>query len=347
VGQGKCPCGDNVDMKKVSELGEFGLIDRLGRMVAEATLQPPTAAGFRLRLGIGDDAAVWHISPGLIVSTTDTVVEGVHFTLETTPWSDLGWKVMVASLSDVAAMGAAPLCAMVTLGLPGEAPVSAVEDLYQGMLEACQRYRLLLIGGDVVSSANWFVTVALDGVCSAEPLVRSAARPGDAIAVTGPLGGSAGGLRLLQSGASIDNAAASELVRAHRRPEPRLDEGQRLLRSGVRCAMDISDGLVADLSKLCRASGVGAHVQAVQVPLDSALSQVFSHDALQMALNGGEEYELLFAGHPSVVQRVVSELPRATLIGEVTVGEPGRVMVTDDQGREMELASTGWDHLRG
>lgn len=337
----------------VRELGEFALIDRLARRIADAGLEPSTAAGFRLRLGIGDDAAAWQVGHGLEVFTTDTMVEGTHFTRQTTPWTDLGWKLLVANLSDIAAMGAVPLYAVVTLGLPPDLPVAAVDDLYDGMLEACRRYGTAVVGGDIVSAPVMFVSVALTGVSTAEPLTRAAARPGDAVAVTGPLGASAGGLKLLQSeGSSADGSGgildgtAGILVQAHRRPEPQLQEGQRLVRAGVRCAMDVSDGLIADLSKLCQASGVAARVEAARVPVDPALGEAMPDEALQLALNGGEEYRLLFTGPPSVVQRVVGEMHQAAVIGEITADAPGRVTVVDSAGEEVPVVSSGWDHLR-
>ncbi len=333
-------------MTTVREMGEIGLIDQLARMVAEARLQSPDVPGFRLRLGIGDDAAAWDIGAGVMVSTTDTMVEGVHFIPATTPWSDAGWKVMAANLSDLAAMGAAPLCAMVTLGLPSQLALSAVEELYEGMLEACTRYRLLLVGGDIVDTPHFFVTVALSGACAEVPLTRASARPGDALAVTGPLGGSAGGLRLLESGAELGSEWAQALMRAHRRPTPRVEEGQRLLHAGVRCAMDVSDGLVTDLTKMCRASGVGARLDAVRVPVDPALARTASGDALQLALNGGEEYELLFAGTSALIERMVTELGRGAVVGEVTASNPGRVSVVDGEGQELSLSAGGWEHLR-
>ena len=332
-------------MTTVGDLGEFGLIERLAGTVAAARLDAPAGKGFQLLLGIGDDAAAWRSGPGVMVSTTDTMVEGVHFTQATTPWQDVGWKVMAANLSDVAAMGALPTCAVVTLGLPRGYPVSAVDALYEGMLEACKRYHFLLVGGDIVHSSQCFVTVAINGVCLSEPLTRSSARVGDAIAVTGQLGGSAGGLRLLQSGAVLDSGAANALVSVHRRPQPRLEEGQRLVSAGIRCAMDVSDGLLADLAKLCQASGVAARVHSDQVPMDSSLRQMWPDHALQMALNGGEEYELLFAGDSPLVSRVVADLPHGAVIGEITAGKPGSVSVHDRQGRELAVASSGWDHM--
>ena len=334
-------------MSTVRELGELSLIDRLARLVRQAELRPPTAGGFRLLLGIGDDAAAWRTGPGVVVVTTDTMVEGVHFTQETMAWTDVGWKVMAANLSDIAAMGALPLSAVVTLGLPGSLPVASVDDLYRGMLESCRRYQFLLVGGDIVSSDRCFVTVTINGACPGQPLTRRAAQAGDAVAVTGPLGGSAGGLELLAANGAVDDAASRSLVRAHRRPEPRLAEGQQLVSAGIQCAMDVSDGLIADLTKLCRASGIGAKVYAGQVPVHRSLGRVMPAErALQTALNGGEEYELLFAGPFAVAAELAEALPEGAIIGEVTSGPPGAVVVRDGEGREVAVTNRGWEHLR-
>jgi thiamine-monophosphate kinase len=334
-------------MATVRELGEFRLIDRLALLVEAAGLEPPAAGGFKLLIGIGDDAAAWLVGGGLLVTTTDTMVEDVHFTQKTTPWPDVGWKVMAANLSDIAAMGALPLCAVVTLGLPGSLPISAVEAMYAGMLEACRRYQFLLVGGDIVSSPRGFVTVALNGLCTKQPLTRTSAQPGDAVAVTGPLGGSAGGLQLLLSDVQPPHSEAlHHLVRAHRRPEPRLDDAQHLVLAGIQCAMDVSDGLVTDLAKLCRASGVSARVHAAQVPVDPPLAQLIPTKALQLALNGGEEYELIFTGRPALVRELIAAMPRGAVIGEITSGPPGQVTVLDPQGQELAVTAHGWEHFR-
>jgi thiamine-monophosphate kinase len=340
-------------MTTVRDLGEFGLIERLTKKVAEARLTPPSAGDFQLRLGIGDDAAAWRVGHGVEVSTTDTLVEGAHFTRQTIPWPDVGWKLMAANLSDIAAMGATPLYATITLGLPSNLPVADVDRLYDGILQACSRYATMVVGGDVVSAPIVFVSATLNGVTAAEPLTRTAARPGDAVAITGPLGASAGGLRLLQRirpgpggpDSALDGVSGA-LIDAHRRPEPRLQEGQRLLRAGIRCAMDVSDGLVADLSKLCHASGVAAQVREDRVPVDANLQKVLPEEALQLALNGGEEYELLFTGPPAILQRVTAELPHSAIIGEVTAEEPGQVLVLDSTGDQVQVTASGWDHLR-
>jgi thiamine-monophosphate kinase len=333
-------------MTTVGDIGELALIDRITALVARARLESPSTAGFRVHLGIGDDAAAWRVGKGVEVCTTDTVVEGVHFTRETTPWRDLGWKVLVANLSDVAAMGASPLYAVVTLGLPEDLPVEVIDDLYAGMLEGCRAYGTQIVGGDIVNSINMFCSVTMNGVCAAEPLTRSAARPGDVVAVTGPLGASAGGLRLLLARSKDQSPAVQGLIRAHRRPEPHLEEGQRLLRAGVRCAMDVSDGLAADLSKLCRASGAGAKLYAAEVPVAPFLRDALPDQARDLAIGGGEGYQLIFTGPRYLIDQVLPELPEAAIVGEVTADEPGQVHVVDANGREITLAAQGWEHLR-
>jgi thiamine-monophosphate kinase len=333
-------------MITVGDIGEFALIDRIMALVAEARLESSSVTGFRVRLGIGDDAAAWRVGNGVEVCTTDTVVEGVHFTRNTIPWRDLGWKALVANLSDVAAMGATPLYTLVTLGLPADLPVTAIDDLYAGMVEACRAYGTQIVGGDIVSSTNVFCSVTMNGECAEEPLTRSAARPGDVIAVTGALGASAGGLHLLLTGSEDQSPAAQSLIHAHRRPEPRLEEGQRLLRAGVRCAMDVSDGLAADLSKLCRASGAGAKLYAAQVPVEQSLSDALPDQARDLAIGGGEEYQLIFTGPRYLIDRVLHELPEAVIVGEVTDDEPGQVRIEDEDGQEITLEAQGWEHLR-
>ncbi|MBI2872779.1 MAG: thiamine-phosphate kinase [Chloroflexi bacterium] len=332
----------------MSDIGEFGLIDLLARLVAEEGPPAPEAADFRLRLGIGDDAAAWQVGRGTEVFTTDTAVQGVHFTLASTPWRNLGWKIMVANLSDIAAMGGEPLYTLVTLGLPPDTPVADMEELYRGMLEACREYKTAIVGGDVVGSPVAFVTVALTGVCqSSRLLTRSAAREGDVVAVTGTVGSPAGGLQVLVHGALVSTEARQHLVEAHRHPHPRLVEGRVLARAGVRCAMDVSDGLVDDLSKLCLVSGVGARVEAERVPVHPLLRKAFPQDYLRMALHGGEEYELLFTGPEELVRPLLAELlTTATIIGRVVADTPGHVVVVDGSGRELAPSGAGWDHFR-
>ena len=333
-------------MTTVRQIGELALIERLAERVSRARLEPPALDGFALLTGIGDDAAVWRLERGLTVTTTDTMVEGTHFTSQTASWADVGWKLWTANVSDVAAMGGTPLAGVVTLGLPSATPLRAVDDLYDGMLEACRSYRTLLAGGDIVDSPTAFFTVAMSGACLEEPLARSAGRAGDAVAVTGPLGASAAGLRLLLAGRTPTSEAERALAEAHRRPCARVDAGQRLIEAGVRCAMDVSDGLAADLGKLALASGCGVRIDAAAVPVAPAARELFPDEATQLALGGGEDYELVFAGPLPAVSRAVAALPGAAVVGELTKTERGSVSVVDASGAPVEVAETGWEHLR-
>jgi thiamine-monophosphate kinase len=228
--------------------------------------------------------------------------------------------------------------------MPSSLEVTAIDDLYAGLIEACRIYGTLIAGGDIVSSRDVFVSVALSGVCESGLLRRDAARVGDLVGVSGPLGGSAGGLRLLQRGLMSNDA----LISAHRRPRPRVSTGLALLNSGITGAMDVSDGLIADLAKLCRASGVAATTDSRLVPVAHALHESFSEEeALLCALGGGEDYEVLFTGPREAVERAVASIDGAAVIGEIIAGTPGRVTVLGADGNERGVTETGWDHLSG
>lgn len=330
-------------MTTVGDLGETALIERITERVRRVS--PLQAMGGRIITGIGDDAAVWRVG-GVQAATTDTMVEGVHFRTSTLSWADVGWKAWASNVSDIAAMGGVPLAGLVTLGLPSELHVSAVDALYDGILEACSSYGTELMGGDIVGSPVSFVTVAMTGVCGATPLTRGAARPGDALAVTGPLGASRGGLLLLEEGAALDTPARQALALAHRRPAARTDAGAVLRRQGVRCAMDLSDGLAADLPKLAKASGVAVRVEADQVPVADALRTEFRPDALRLALSGGEDYELLFAGPSDIVAGAVAEIPGSAVIGGIVDGAAGKVAYVAGRGEPISFGVEGWEHLR-
>ena len=330
-------------MTTVGELGETALIERISERVRRAS--PLQTMGGRVIAGIGDDAAVWRVG-GVQAATTDTMVEGVHFRATTSSWADVGWKAWVSNVSDIAAMGGTPFAGLVTLGLPSDLEVSDIDALYDGMLEACAVYRTELMGGDIVGSPVPFITVAMTGVCSATPLTRSAARPGDALAVTGPLGASRGGLLLLENGAALDTPERQALALAHRRPAARTDAGVVLRRLGVRCAMDLSDGLAADLPKLAKASGVALQIEIEQVPVADALRSEFRPEALRMALGGGEDYELLFAGPGDLVRSAVAEIPGSAVIGKVMEGLVGRIELVAGRGETLSFGIEGWEHLR-
>ena len=329
------------------KIGEFGLIHRLEAMAKQEGVASSRDQAFPLVAGIGDDAAAWRIdAAGLIeLSTTDTMVEEVHFTRSTTPWQDVGWKAMVSNLSDIAAMGGSPTYTLVTLGLPGNISVEDVDAAFQGVVQACKSYGAVIAGGDVVSSPFFFITIALNGRIYGQPMLRSEAVPADVIGVTGYLGLSRGGLDLMMRGSRMDSGAAPRLVQAHRHPLPRLEEGRVLLEEGVRAAMDVSDGLVDDLKKMMLASGTAARIFSKEIAIHPALGRTFPEDALHLALAGGEEYELLFTGSSDVVQRVKKRLPSVSIIGEVTGEKAGEVTVYDENGSPMSNVGSGWDHL--
>ena len=336
---------------QIKDLGEFGVIDILARMTLEQRSSSGNAASFSFDLTVdnGDDTAAWSPSNDgrtKELFTADTMVEGVHFTRETIPWRELGWKSLASNISDVASMGGLPAYALITLGLPPETEVSDLESLYEGMLEISNEYSMAIVGGDMVRSPVAFITVALTGVMQGEPMVRTEARPGDLVAVTGCLGSSGGGLKLMLGGQPDDSEDARFLRESHRRPRPAVGAGQSLVDSEVTTAMDVSDGLADDLSKLCRASGVSGKISADQLPIHPSLRSLFPDDAVNLALGGGEDYVLLFTGRRAKVNHVVSRLPNgAAVVGEITEGEPGKVTVVDANGEEITTASQGWDHF--
>lgn len=340
---------------RVSEIGEFGLIELLAR---ELGLSYPPAAGAQRRDGlivdIGDDAVISRSQAGGLIWTTDTLVAGVHFLPGRTAWRDTGWKALAVNVSDVAAMGGRPDLALVTLALPDDFLVEDALDLYRGLAAAAQRYGVSLGGGDVVRSPVFSITVALSGWAATsdrgEPLVmtRDAARLGDIVAVSGEIGDSAGGLQLLATGDAFAAAAAQRLRAAHERPEPPLDLGGRAAAAGVRCAIDVSDGLVQDLGHVVRASGVGIRVEAARLPLSAALQERLPGQAAGLALSGGEDYQLVLIGRrPAIESLLADDETRLTEIGEVVHYEPPRVAVVDENGREVPLGRAGWDHLAG
>ncbi len=328
----------------VSDLGEFGLIERL----RAALLQAPYD---RLIVGIGDDAAVWRSGGGCTVATTDTMVAGVHFLPRAVAWRDVGWKALTTNISDIAAMGGTPAFALVTLCLPPDTPVAAIDELYAGLRECAEAYGVTIAGGDIVSGPVFAITIALTGDAALDagdaPLLlrRGAAKAGEIIAVTGPLGGSAGGLRALTDGSPLTNAR-SRLIERHMHPQPRIDAGRAALEAGIRCAIDISDGLVQDLGHICVASSVGAELHLDRVPLDGDLVAVFGDDAVAMAATGGEDYELIVVGAGDAVARASAALGTSlTIVGCIVSGAP-LVRLLDESGGEVTLPSTGWDHLK-
>ena len=334
---------------KLKDVGEFEAIKLLTEIVSRgrSVVRSSSPSGFQLLVDAGDDTAAWRSGGGTELYTTDTVVEGVHFTKDTIPWHDLGWKIIAANVSDIASMGGLPLYALITLGLPPDTDMAELETLYRGMVEAGNEYGVAIVGGDMVRSPTIFVTAGLTGVCDGDPMLRSTASPGDLVAVTGYLGSSAGGLHIMLNHLPVREGAAEYLKASHRRPDACISQGLALSGQGVQTAMDISDGLVSDLSKLCKASGVAATLRTQDIPVHPALREAFPQRYMDMALAGGEDYQLLFTAPGELMRRVLPVLPpTATIIGEIVRGEVGQVTVVDSNtGESLSIPRGGWDHF--
>ncbi|HLB28201.1 MAG TPA: thiamine-phosphate kinase [Dehalococcoidales bacterium] len=335
---------------KITELGEFGLIDVLSGMVDEAKPEDKETAERRpLVLGIGDDAAAWRVDDSVQLATVDTLVQGIHFNLETTGWEDLGWKALAVNLSDIAAMGGVPRYALVSLSLPGQTEVEDVKALYRGMLALAKQSGVTIVGGNMSGAPAAVVSITVLGDTESKEkqmLTRSAARAGQKIAVTGYLGAAAAGLEMLAKGLSFDKEAAESLKKAHLTPTPRIAEGRLMVQNGVRAAIDISDGLLADLRHICESSKVGARLEIESIPVHPAAKANFGEKALELALAGGEDYELLFTASAVVIEKVKAALAcPVTIIGEITAVKAGEVILLDGQGNRLDPAARGWDHF--
>jgi thiamine-monophosphate kinase len=323
----------------LSSLGEFGLIERL------ASSAP---AGETVLVGIGDDTAVVETGGEPILLTTDALVEGRHFLPAADP-GDVGWKSIIASVSDIAAMGGVPTVALVTFVIPRELPIERIDRLWSGMVEAAEAYGVAVAGGDTASGDRLMVSVALAGTAAGGRFVRrEGAHPGDAICVTGTLGDSALGLELLLAGGPAGIEGAETLVRAHARPEARVAAGRAAAEAGASAMIDVSDGLAADLGHVLDASGVGARIDTTAIPLSAearAVAEAMRLDALALAVGGGEDFELVITVGRGRMDALVSAVEATgtplTVIGEVTSG-PGSV---DETGAEFGRA--GYDHFQG
>lgn len=299
---------------KVRDVGEKGLLQRLQR--------------YCLSDMIGDDAAVMPTQPGQsLVVTTDVLVDAVHFSDRTTSPQDVGWRSAAANLSDLAAMGATPLAITVGLALPGDVTVDWVEKLYQGMNQCLQQYNTAIVGGDICRSSAITVAITAFGQVEAQRIIRrNAAQVGDAIVVTGVHGASRAGLELLlhpELGQNLSNSDRSYLIHAHQRPQPRLDVLPLLweiVGESPRIAgMDSSDGLADAVLQICQMSGVGAHIERQNIPIPSSLTDLFPQQALDYALYGGEDFELVLCMLPTQAQEFVKKLGNgAAIIGKIT-----------------------------
>jgi thiamine-monophosphate kinase len=331
---------------KISDLGEFALINLIKGIVEQG--QSRSLPSHQIVAGLGDDTAVWHSEEALTLATTDTMVEGIHFEPRLSTWEDLGWKALAVSLSDIAAMGGLPRYALVSLAMPPPTEVEEITALYRGMVEIANRYEVALVGGNTTRASELSITTTVLGSATEKGVLRRfAARPGHLAAVTGYLGLAAAGLQMLTRPLFFDKETETLLKTAYLRPQPRLAEGRILVKHGVKAAIDISDGLLSDLSHICQASGTSARVEVDKLPLHPALETAFPYETLELVLPGGEDYELLFTAERDIIDRVREEIPGpVSIIGQITEG-PGEVTLIDEKGRALSLARKGWEHFKG
>lgn len=331
---------------KVKDIGEFALIERIAEIVEEADE--------RVILTIGDDTAV--VKPAerdYSLLTTDLLVEDVHFTLNTiNPWN-LGYKSIAVNLSDIAAMGGLPDYAVISLALSPDTAVGMVEDLYRGMAEISRKYGLRIVGGDVTKSDKLIINVALVGEVEEENLSRrSDAKVEDLIMVTGELGASAAGLRLaLKPDLKSKVREANVLEKAHYLPEPQIKAGRILARLGINAMEDISDGLASEIKHISEASSVGARLYYSKIPVAKGVDRVaeLTDDrAINIALSGGEDYELVFTAPAALKPDIEAELSsinvKVSVVGEILDLSHG-ITIVDWSGIEKQLEIAGYTHF--
>jgi thiamine-monophosphate kinase len=319
-------------------------------LIAQLKAITENVAPEKLIVGIGDDAAVWQPSRSArSVITTDALIEGVHFTCDAMSAREVGYRALASNLSDVAAMGARPVLATIAFGIGPHAGREWILECYRGMAALAERTKCAIAGGDLVRAAEIVLAITVVGeVRPSNCKTRSGMRPGDTIAVTGPLGGSRAGLAVARCPDLAAHPDAAEVLRLFRTPEPRLGEGRWLGASrNVHAMMDTSDGLSTDLTRLATASGVGATIEIVPLnPAAGRLAAAAGDDPEAYALNGGEDFELLIAVAPRSFEHLAGrfrgrfgrELLRVGVATE-TLG------IRRPDGTPVAFA--GWDHLRG
>jgi thiamine-monophosphate kinase len=322
---------------KLAELGEFGLIDRIALRVAPSPSVP---------LGIGDDAAALLATPGtLTLITSDMLLEGVHFDLDFCDPQSLGRKSLSVNLSDLAAMGALPRQFLLSIALPSQIPLEFLDGFLDGIMEQAERFGVTLVGGDTCASKGGVaISITALGEQRPERIVRrSGARVGDAIFVSGTVGDAAAGLLELKRG-----AREGYLVKRQLDPQPRVAAGVALAVAGLASAMiDVSDGVLADLTHICELSGVGASIRLCQLPLSDPYRESCGADPYALALSGGEDYELLFCASMGLADQVEALFDGLGLqlsqIGEIVEGGGVELLLPD--GGSYLAAQRGFDHF--
>ena len=336
---------------EISTLGEFGLIERLTKDFA-----PQNSSTLR---GIGDDAAVIDNGSLATVVSTDLLVEGIHFDLMYTPLKHLGYKAVVVNLSDIYAMNAQPKQITVSLAISNRFSVEALEELYEGIREACKRYGVDLVGGDTTSSLKGFV-ISVTAIGQGDPkklTYRNGAKVGDLLCVTGDLGAAYLGLQILEREKQLylaspdvqpDLEQQDYLIGRQLKPEARQDMIAMFSKNNLvpTAMIDVSDGLASEIFHLCKQSGVGALVEESGVPIHpeaQLMALKFQLDPITCALSGGEDYELLFTIDPKDVEKI-KYLPDIYIMGEMTAPEDG-IQLHTKGGNLHQLKAQGWTNF--
>jgi thiamine-monophosphate kinase len=342
---------DNTSRTELSELGEFGLIKHLTEFI---TLKHPSTVK-----GVGDDAAVIDNEGLQTVITTDMLMEGVHFDLTYTPLKHLGYKSVVVNVSDIYAMNAEPRQIVVSIGLSSRFSLEAIEELYAGMLLACEKYNVDLVGGDTTSSLSGLViNITAIGAAKKEELVyRDGAKETNLLCVSGDLGGAYMGLQILEREKAVfkenpklqpDLEGKDYIIERQLKPEARKDVIELLKSLNIKptSMIDISDGLSSEILHLCQLSKVGVELYEEKIPIDPLTfdtAREFNLDPTVCALSGGEDYELLFTVDIGEYDKIKNSMD-ITIIGHITNESKGKLMVAK-AGTVHELKAQGWNAL--
>lgn len=335
---------------EISSLGEFGLIDRLTK---DFPLRNAST-----KKGVGDDAAVLSFGEKEVLVTTDLLLEGIHFDLRYVPLKHLGYKAAIVNFSDIYAMNGQPKQITVSLGVSSRFTVEHIEQIYEGIKLACEIYGVDLVGGDTSASVTGLViSVTCIGEASKDEIVyRSGARPTDIICVSGDLGAAYMGLQLLErenrvaagaaEGFQPDFSGKEYILERQLKPEARRDIIEMLHKNDIKptSMMDVSDGLSSELLHICKSSGVGCRVYEDRIPIDyqtAVMAEEFNMNLVMTAMNGGEDYELLFTV-PLEDNEKIEKLKDVKMIGYITKPELGAALVSRD-GNELEIKAQGWN----
>ncbi len=325
---------------QIKDIGEFNLIKRMSDILGKPN-RP-------IVKGIGDDCAVLYLQEGKFqLVTTDMLVEDIHFSLETASPFQIGWKSLAANISDIASMGGEPTFAFLSVGFPKNTEAEFIDDMYLGMKSIAEKYGVDIVGGDTVSSPVMVINIALLGEVESEHCVlRSGAKVGDTVCVTGDVGGSSAGLAILQDRLSGN-------TEKHLMPIPRTKEGQILAKSGLVNAMiDISDGVASEVNHICEQSETGTHLYIEKLPLSKNIVPVAEEIGKaphEFALYGGEDYELLFTCQNGRFDDLQKQLAQEcdtpiTIIGRITE-KSEQITMEDESGTISLLKPRGYNHF--